>query len=157
MKKQTVIQIALLILGIAAPFLFPAYTLQIALLWIMILFALTWDIMGGQMGYNSLGNIFYFGIGMYICAVVQVGVFYDVAEYTSAYGAIKPEFTDAQYFGGLALGIVAAAIGCVIFAITASIARYGTRNFVPLLANNLRVKRPKACGQTSGRRDFDSR
>ena len=27
----------------------------------MILFALTWDVMGGQMGYNSLGNIVFFG------------------------------------------------------------------------------------------------
>ena len=37
----------------------------------MILFALTWDINGGQMGYNSFGNVFFFGIGMYVCAVVQ--------------------------------------------------------------------------------------
>ena len=49
----------------------------------MIVFASTWDILGGQMGYNSLGNIFFFGAGMYICAVVQIGLFYDVGMYTS--------------------------------------------------------------------------
>ena len=45
----------ILIAGIVAPLLFPNYTFQIAVLWMMILFALTWDIAGGQMGYNSLG------------------------------------------------------------------------------------------------------
>ena len=64
--------------GILGPILFPAYTFQIAVLWIMVLFAQTWDTMGGQMGYNSLGNIFFFGTGMYICAITQVGMFYDV-------------------------------------------------------------------------------
>ncbi len=55
----------------AAPFLFPAVITQLTFLWMMILFALTWDIMGGQMGYNSFGNIFFFGVGAYACAVVQ--------------------------------------------------------------------------------------
>ena len=32
-----------------------------AFLWLMVVFALTWDIMGGQMGYNSFGNILFFG------------------------------------------------------------------------------------------------
>ncbi|MDH3239994.1 MAG: branched-chain amino acid ABC transporter permease [Alphaproteobacteria bacterium] len=62
-------------LGLAAsalaPFLFPAVITQLTFLWLMILFALTWDIMGGQMGYNSFGNIFFFGIGAYACAVIQ--------------------------------------------------------------------------------------
>jgi len=107
---------AILVFGVAAPFLFPAYTFQIAMLWIMILFALTWDILGGQMGYNSLGNILFFGAGMYISAVVQIGIVYDVADYTAAFGAIKIDFTTTQYFTGFALGIVAAAIGCTIFA-----------------------------------------
>ena len=107
---------AILVFGLVAPFLFPSYSFQIALLWIMILFALTWDIMGGQMGYNSLGNIFFFGAGMYISAIVQIGLVYDVAEYTSAFGAVKVDFTTTQYFTGLALGIVAAALSCVVFA-----------------------------------------
>ena len=53
----------------------------------MILFALTWDMMGGQMGYNSIDNILYFSIGTYVSAVVRVGICYDVAAYTSAAGA----------------------------------------------------------------------
>jgi len=73
----------LLLAGIAAPLLFPAYTNQAAVLWLMIVFASTWDILGGQMGYNSLGNIFFFGAGMYTSAVVQIGLFYDVGMYTS--------------------------------------------------------------------------
>jgi len=103
--------------GVVAPFAFPEYTFQLAVLWIMILFALTWDIVGGQMGYNSLGNIFFFGAGMYICALTQVGLYYDIGQYTASYGAIRVEFTHAQYFTGLALGIVLAAIGCVVLAV----------------------------------------
>ena len=63
---------ALAAFGLFAPLIFPNFTFQFAVLWMMILFALTWDIMGGQMGYNSLGNIFFFGAGMYISAIVQV-------------------------------------------------------------------------------------
>lgn len=55
----------------AAPWLVPALTTQMAFLWLMVLFALTWDVMGGQMGYNSFGNIVFFGVGAYVCAVVQ--------------------------------------------------------------------------------------
>lgn len=108
---------AILAFGIAAPYIFPQYTFQVAMLWIMILFALTWDILGGQMGYNSLGNIFFFGAGMYISAVVQIGLYYDVAEYTSAFGAVRIDFTEAQYFTGIALGIAVAGIACIFFAI----------------------------------------
>jgi branched-chain amino acid transport system permease protein len=79
----------------------------------MVLMASTWDITGGQMGYNSLGNITFFGVGMYVSAVIQVSMFYDIALYTASYGAIKPEFTDEQYFTGLAIGIVAAGVVCV--------------------------------------------
>ncbi len=103
--------------GIVAPFAFPEYTFQFALLWIMILFALTWDILGGQMGYNSLGNIFFFGAGMYLCAVTQIGLYYDVAEYTAAFGAVKVDFTMGQYMLGLGLGMLAAALGSVVLAL----------------------------------------
>ncbi len=67
--------------GILAPLsdALEPYTFQLAVLWIMILFALTWDIMGGQMGYFSFGNIFFFGAGMYICTLIQIGLYYDVA------------------------------------------------------------------------------
>lgn len=58
-------------LVLAAPFLAPAFVTQLAFLWLMIVFAQTWDLMGGQLGYNSFGNIFFFGIGVYACAVLQ--------------------------------------------------------------------------------------
>lgn len=63
--------IALLLFCAVLPYLFPGYLTQLAFLWVMIVFALTWDVLGGQMGYNSFGNIVYFGIGMYVCAVIQ--------------------------------------------------------------------------------------
>jgi branched-chain amino acid transport system permease protein len=118
---------AVLTAGIAAPFVWPAHTTQIAVLWIMVLFALTWDVMGGQMGYNSLGNIVFFGVGMYLCAIAQIGMFYDVAQYTAAFGAIKVDFTDAQYFGGLALGLFFAGVGAVVVAAILSWVLFGLR------------------------------
>ena len=62
------------------------------------------------MGYNSLGNIFFFGAGMYTSAVVQIGLFYDVGMYTSGARTTHIVFTNAQYFTGFALGTVAAGI-----------------------------------------------
>ena len=113
--------------GIVAPLLFPAYTTQIAFLWLMILFALTWDIVGGQMGYNSLGNIFFFGAGMYICAVVQIGFFTDVAAYTSARGSEQLVLGYADYFLSLFAGIGLAAVGCVLFALVLGSVMFGMR------------------------------
>lgn len=49
--------VGILVIGLVVPFMAPAYTFQIAVLYLMVVFALTWDIMGGQMGYNSLGKI----------------------------------------------------------------------------------------------------
>jgi branched-chain amino acid transport system permease protein len=93
----------------------------------MILFALTWDVMGGQMGYNTLGNILFFGLGMYMSAVAQIGMFYDVAAYTAAFGAIKVDFTDTQYFAGLGLGLLFGALVSVIVAAVLSWVLFGLR------------------------------
>jgi len=113
--------------GIFAPILFPAYISQITILWLMVVFALTWDIMGGQMGYNSLGNIFFFGIGMYVCAIVQVGMYYDVAEYTAHSGAVKVNFTPEQYFSGFAVGTLAAALVASLLAVVFGWIVFGLR------------------------------
>jgi len=86
-RRSLALHIGLLVAGVVAPILFPGHIIQFAIFWIFVLFALTWDIMGGQMGYNSLGNILFFGLGMYICAVTQIAVVYDVAQYTAASGA----------------------------------------------------------------------
>jgi len=126
-QQKFLLYAGILLAGIAAPFIVPNYTFQITVLWVMILFALTWDILGGQMGYNSLGNIFFFGIGMYTCALVQIGLYYDVATYTSATGGLKIDLTTEQYFTGFFLGIAAAAVVSVIFAIIFGWVVFGLR------------------------------
>ncbi|MGQ0547156.1 MAG: branched-chain amino acid ABC transporter permease [Betaproteobacteria bacterium] len=127
MSRGALGHLAILAAGAAVPFVWPAHTTQIAILWIMVLFALTWDLLGGQMGYNSLGNILFFGVGMYVCAIAQIGMFYDVAEYTAAFGAIKVDFTDAQYFGGLALGLLLAGLAAMLVAAALSWVLFGMR------------------------------
>ena len=120
---------ALGLLGIFGPIFFPNYTLSIAYLWMMVLMASTWDTLGGQTGYNSLGNITFFGVGMYISAIVQVSFFYEggVGENTSAMGSIKPVFTESEYFIGLALGILAAGLISVLMALVFSSFMFGLR------------------------------
>jgi branched-chain amino acid transport system permease protein len=70
-SRDAKIMMAIAAAGLVAPWVAPAITTQLAFLWLMILFAVTWDINGGQMGYNSFGNVFFFGIGVYVCALVQ--------------------------------------------------------------------------------------
>jgi branched-chain amino acid transport system permease protein len=130
MRRSTFITYAGLgLFGILGPILFPAYTLSIAYLWMMVLMASTWDILGGQMGYNSLGNITFFGVGMYVSAIIQISIFYEpgVGEYTSAMGAIKPEFTDQQYYWGIFLGIFGGAIAALALSLIFSTFMFGLR------------------------------
>lgn len=117
----------ILVLGAFAPLVFPAYTTQVSVLWLMILLALTWDLQGGQMGYNSLGNIFFFGFGMYVSAVFQIGLVYDVGVYTRASGGGIFNFTPAQYYTGLTLGMLAAGILSSISAIILGRIVFGLR------------------------------
>ncbi len=115
--KSNTLKLVVLAFGLVSPFLFPNYTFQLAMLWLMITFSLTWDTLGGQMGYNSLGNIVFFGVGMYASAVVQIGLYYDVGQYTAAYGAIKVDFTMYQYLLGMVLGLIAAPVVAVIVSV----------------------------------------
>lgn len=117
----------LLLFGLAAPLVFPAYSSQIAVLWLMVIFAITWDMMGGQMGYNSLGNIFFFGAGMYTCALFQIGLFHDVSDYTAARGAIHIDYTIEEYWTGLVVGLIAAGVFAGIFAIAFGRLVFGLR------------------------------
>jgi branched-chain amino acid transport system permease protein len=95
------------VVAVAAPWLAPAIVTQIAFLWLMVLFAVTWDMNGGQMGYNSFGNVFFFGIGVYICALVQrdsgLG-YYEALLVGSALGALGAA-TAALLLGPAILGI----------------------------------------------------
>jgi branched-chain amino acid transport system permease protein len=94
--------------AIAGPLLFPDYRTQMAFLWVMVVFALTWDILGGQMGYNSFGNVVFFGFGMYACAVVQ-------------------RDSGLDYYAALALGIAAGAAAAVLLALAVGAGILGLR------------------------------
>lgn len=126
-KNKTILYAAILAIAILAPFVFPNFGTQLATLWLMIIVALTWDMTGGQMGYNSLGNIFFYGTGMYVAAVVTIGMVYDVGEYTSAYGGGITSFTDQQYFTGLFVGVIAAGLFCSLTAVIIGYLTFGLR------------------------------
>ncbi|MFN4228380.1 branched-chain amino acid ABC transporter permease [Parvibaculum sp.] len=98
----------LALFGLAGPFLLPTLATQIAFLWLMVVFALTWDMLGGRMGYNSFGNIVFFGIGCYAAAVIQ-------------------RDAGLPYFEGLALGLAAGAVLSVLAAIVFGAAMLGIR------------------------------
>ncbi|PKQ08848.1 MAG: branched-chain amino acid ABC transporter permease [Alphaproteobacteria bacterium HGW-Alphaproteobacteria-12] len=102
------IMAVLAIAGLAGPVLMPGLAMQIAFLWLMVVFALTWDMLGGRMGYNSFGNIVFFGIGCYAAAVVQ-------------------RDAGLPYFEGLALGLVAGGVLAVLGAIVFGLAMLGLR------------------------------
>ena len=62
-KNKTLLYSLILAVTFLAPFVFPNFGTQLATLWLMIIVSITWDMTGGQMGYNSLGNIFFYGTG----------------------------------------------------------------------------------------------
>jgi branched-chain amino acid transport system permease protein len=118
MATRTVLPYLLIGLpGLIAPYAAPAFRVQLALLWMMILFALTWDLGGGQMGYNSFGNVLFFGIGCYVPAVIQRDVFFSVEEYTFL-GSAPPA---VKYFAGFTLGLaLAVGVAAVVAAVVGS-------------------------------------
>jgi len=118
-STRTVIITALALLALLVPVIpiFKPYLTQFAVLWVMIILALTWDIAGGQMGYNSFGNIVFFGIGMYATAVIQRDLHFTVEEYASAAGSEQIALTVTQYLSGLGLGMGAGAVLAVVVAI----------------------------------------
>lgn len=124
---KPVLYAVLLLVTVAAPFVFPDYRTQLATLWLMIVVALTWDMTGGQMGYNSLGNIFFYGTGMYVAALIGIGLVYDVGEYTAASGGGIFNFTHAQYFSGLFLGMFGAGLFCFLCAFVVGYVTFGLR------------------------------
>ena len=110
MNKNIILYAAILIFGLAAPFLFPAFKVQLSILCVLIVLALTWNIQGGEMGYNTFGNILFYGLGMYLCASVQVGMFFPLAEWTESGGEKTFVHTPTQFFQGMAMGLVVAAV-----------------------------------------------
>ncbi len=118
-RLANVVAIILLgVVGILGPWLFPAHLSQFSKLWLFIVLALTWDLLGGQTGYNSFGNVVFFGVGMYAAAVTQVGLYYPVAAYTAAKGGgTEFVFDVAQFYTGLAVGLP---VGGILAAVTAA-------------------------------------
>ncbi|NNF76397.1 MAG: branched-chain amino acid ABC transporter permease [Rhizobiales bacterium] len=125
--NKTLLYGILIAVTIIAPFVFPDYRTQLATMWLMIIVALTWDMTGGQMGYNSLGNIFFYGTGMYVAAVVGISLAYNVGDYTNAAGGGIYKFTDGQYFGGILLGSIAAGLFCAVCAVIIGWITFGLR------------------------------
>ena len=121
-KNNIIIYSLILVFGLGVPLLFPAYKLQISILWILTILALTWDIQGGQMGYNSFGNILFFGVGMYVCSSVQIGMFFPLSEWTASGGEKTFLHTTSQYFQGFTYGLILAGI---VPAIVAALIGYG--------------------------------
>ena len=70
MSKNIILYAAILVFGITAPFIFPAFKVQLSILCVLIVLATTWNIQGGEMGYNSFGNILFYGLGMYLCCLL---------------------------------------------------------------------------------------
>jgi branched-chain amino acid transport system permease protein len=91
----------------AAPYLAPAWTTQLAFLWLMVLFALTWDLLGGQMGYNSFGNVLFFGLGAYATSVLQrdTELSYYASLFTGMGLSAAIALTAAAVLGPLILGM----------------------------------------------------
>ena len=99
MKNNNIIlYAAILIFGVLAPFMLPAFKVQLSILCILIVLALTWNIQGGEMGYNTFGNILFYGLGMYLCASVQVGMFFPLAEWTESGGEKTFVHTPINFF-----------------------------------------------------------
>jgi branched-chain amino acid transport system permease protein len=125
--KKTIFYVAIVALTAFAPFLFPDYRTQLATLWLMIVVAMTWDMTGGQMGYNSLGNIFFYGTGMYVAAAISIGMVHDIGSYTDASRLEPMTFTANQYFVGAIVGIIGAGLFCAITSVIIGYITFGLR------------------------------
>ncbi len=109
-QKDLILYAGLIILGLVAPYLFPAFKVQLTILCVLIVLAMTWNLQGGEMGYNSFGNILFYGLGMYLCASIQVGMFFPLAEWTESGGEKTFEHTTTQFFQGMGVGLLVAAV-----------------------------------------------
>lgn len=116
--------VAALALGVAlfAPWFLPNNMTQLVDVMVFILIALSWDMLGGQMGYNSFGNILFFGIGMYLVATIQVwaGGFtlavYNAAEggNLASFAVDMPTFVASLMIGLLIVAVVNFFLGLIL-------------------------------------------
>ena len=115
-KLNKLMWLALPIIALA-PLLLPGYTTLMTYIWIMIILALTWDMLGGQTGYTSFGNILFFGVGMYVCAVVQREMFTSGLDRFERISEIVVSLNASEYFISLAIGALAGGFVAVLLAI----------------------------------------
>lgn len=102
---------------VIAPLLLPSYTTLMTYIWVMIVLALTWDMLGGQTGYTSFGNIIFFGVGMYVCAVVQRDMFTSGLDRFERVSEIVVSLNTSEYFISLATGALAGGLVAVLLAV----------------------------------------
>jgi len=121
-KRDLGIYLGVLIFAFIAPNIFSDYKIQLTFWLILIILAMTWNIQGGEMGYNTFGNIMFFGVGMYLCSGIQIGLFFDLAQWTVSGGEKTFVHTPDQYFQGLWIGLIVAG---VVPAIIAFLIGYG--------------------------------
>jgi branched-chain amino acid transport system permease protein len=141
---------AILLASIAAPFIFPNFQTQLAYLWLMVLLAVTWDVQGGQMGYNSFGNIVFFGVGMYTTAVIQRAMFFDFDEYEKAAGTLDA-ISASDYVTSLIVGFGASGLLCVAIAMVIGSGVLGLRgHYFAICTLGLGI----AAGEIAGGIDF---
>ncbi len=115
-KQNMIIWIGLAISAVV-PLLLPNYITVLTYIWVMIILALTWDMLGGQTGYTSFGNILFFGVGMYVSAVVQRDMFSSGLDRFERVSEVVVNLNASEYFISLAVGTLAGAIVAVILAV----------------------------------------
>ena len=115
-KQNIMIWIGLAISAVV-PLLLPNYITVLTYIWVMIILALTWDMLGGQTGYTSFGNILFFGVGMYVSAVVQRDMFSSGLDRFERVSEVVVNLNASEYFISLAVGTLAGAIVAVILAV----------------------------------------
>ena len=62
MNKNLILYVIILAFGLTAPFVFPAFKVQLSILCVLIILAVTWNIQGGEMGYNSFETFCFMGL-----------------------------------------------------------------------------------------------
>lgn len=121
-SMQWIIALVTLLIFIAAPWVLPNNMTQLVDVMVFILIALSWDMLGGQMGYNSFGNILFFGVGMYLLASIEVwsGGF-TLTAYNAAQGGnlqsfvvSMPTYLVAFFVGLLIIGMVNFLLGLIV-------------------------------------------
>ncbi|MGR3342606.1 MAG: branched-chain amino acid ABC transporter permease [Paracoccaceae bacterium] len=112
-SMQWLVAVLVLGVGLAAPWFLPNNMTQLVDVMVFILIALSWDMLGGQMGYNSFGNILFFGIGMYLVATIQVWAGgFTLAVYNAAEGGNLASFAvdTPTFIASLMIGLAIVAV-----------------------------------------------